>query len=83
MSDAEAQQLTFSFVSPVYNEQEGLETFYHRLSAVAEKLGEPYEIIFVNDGSTDDTAGAIDRISLNDPHVKCIEFSRNFGHQAR
>ena len=82
MSDTETQELTFSFVSPVYNEQEGLETFYHRLVAVADKLGEPYEIIFVNDGSTDDSAGVIHRLSLNDPHVKTVEFSRNFGHQA-
>jgi dolichol-phosphate mannosyltransferase len=82
MSDTETQELTFSFISPVYNEQEGLETFYHRLVAVADKLGEPYEIIFVNDGSSDDSAGVIHRLSLNDPHVKTVEFSRNFGHQA-
>ena len=82
MSDTETQELTFSFISPVYNEQEGLETFYHRLTAVADKLGEPYEIIFVNDGSTDDSAGVIHRLSLNDPRVKTVEFSRNFGHQA-
>jgi dolichol-phosphate mannosyltransferase len=82
MNDTETQELTFSFVAPVFNEQEGLETFYHRLVAVADKLGEPYEIIFVNDGSSDDSAGVIHRLSLNDPHVKTVEFSRNFGHQA-
>ncbi len=82
MSDTETQELTFSFISPVYNEQEGLEAFYHRLAAVADKFGEPYEIIFVNDGSTYDSAGVIHRLSLNDPHVKTVEFSRNFGHQA-
>jgi dolichol-phosphate mannosyltransferase len=79
--DSNSQEITFSFVSPVYNEQEGLETFYKRLSAVAAKLGEPYEIIFVNDGSTDDTAGVITRLMAADSRVKYVEFSRNFGHQ--
>jgi dolichol-phosphate mannosyltransferase len=74
--------ITFSFVVPAFNEQEGLEHFYGRLKVVADQLGEPYEIIFVNDGSTDDTATAIRRLGEMDPRVKCVEFSRNFGHQA-
>jgi len=72
---------TFSFVVPAYNEQEGLEHFYGRLKLVADELGEPYEIVFVNDGSTDDTAGVIRRLAAVDPRVKAVEFARNFGHQ--
>jgi dolichol-phosphate mannosyltransferase len=73
--------ITVSFVVPAFNEQEGLEHFYGRLKVVADQLGEPYEIIFVNDGSTDDTATIIRHLREMDPRVKCVEFSRNFGHQ--
>jgi len=73
--------ITFSFVVPAFNEQEGLEHFYGRLKVVADQLGEPYEIIFVNDGSTDDTATVIRHLREMDGRVKCVEFSRNFGHQ--
>ena len=82
MIESEHWETTFSFVSPVYNEQEGLETFYNRLTAVAQSLSEPYEIIFVNDGSSDDTAGVIRRLAAADGNIKWVEFSRNFGHQA-
>jgi len=81
--DSNAQpDITVSFVVPAFNEQEGLEHFYGRLKVVADQLGEPYEIIFVNDGSTDDTATVIRRLREMDPRVKCVEFSRNFGQQA-
>jgi len=73
--------VTFSFVVPVYNEQEGLEAFYARLTAAAEGLGEPYEIIFVNDGSTDETGAILRRLAGEDIRVRAVEFSRNFGHQ--
>ena len=79
--DENKTDITFSFISPVYNEQDGLEGFYQRLTAVAGQLGEPYEIIFVNDGSTDDTEQVLHRLSTNDARVKVVEFSRNFGHQ--
>ena len=73
--------VTFSFIVPVYNEQDGLENFYARLTAVADGLGEPYEIIFVNDGSEDRTEAILDRLAATDPRVRVVEFSRNFGHQ--
>jgi glycosyltransferase involved in cell wall biosynthesis len=78
---ADPADVAFSFVAPVYNEQEGLEHFYGRLKLAADELGEPYEIIFVNDGSTDDSASVIRQLAETDPRVKCVEFSRNFGHQ--
>jgi dolichol-phosphate mannosyltransferase len=81
MEPTPSNQVTFSFVAPVYNEQEGLELFYNRLTAVAGKLEEPYEIIFVNDGSRDKTSDVLRKLSAADPHVRAIEFSRNFGHQ--
>ena len=81
MSDQTADDITFSFVAPVFNEQDGLEEFHRRLSAVAKKLAEPYEIVYVNDGSTDDTQQVLGRLVQSDPAVKVVEFSRNFGHQ--
>ncbi len=81
MESNEQSDITFSFVVPAFNEQEGLEHFYGRLKVVADQLDESYEIVFVNDGSTDDTATVIRRLREMDPRVKCVEFSRNFGHQ--
>ncbi len=80
-SDGEKGGVTFSFVAPVHNEQEGLEHFYGRLKIVADELGEPYEILFIDDGSTDDSPSVIRRLAEADGHVKAVEFSRNFGHQ--
>ncbi len=80
MSDT-TTDILYSFVAPVYNEAEGLEHFYDRLKAVAEGLGEPYEILFVNDGSTDDSLEVLRHLAARDGRVKYIDFSRNFGHQ--
>ncbi len=74
-------ECVFSFVVPVHNEQEVLDEFYGRLKSVADALGEPYEIIFVNDGSDDATDEMLENLSAQDPAVRVVEFSRNFGHQ--
>ncbi len=71
----------FSFVVPVYNEQDVLDDFFGRLSAVAKGLGEAYEIIFVDDGSQDETPLRLARLANEHDEVKVVEFSRNFGHQ--
>ncbi|MFP4105125.1 MAG: glycosyltransferase family 2 protein [Phycisphaerae bacterium] len=80
--NSEKPTCTFSFVVPVYNEQDGLaEKFYPRLKAVADDLGEPHEIIFVNDGSSDRTPEILRELAAGDPSVRVVEFARNFGHQ--
>ena len=71
----------FSVVAPVYNEEETIPVFYARLTAVLERLGEPYEIVLVNDGSRDGSYAAMCELNARDPHVKVVDFSRNFGHQ--
>jgi len=82
MSDIRDNELTYSFIVPLHNEQDGLERFYARLTASADKLGGPYEIVFVNDGSTDRTGEILRRLADKDHRIRVVEFSRNFGHQA-
>lgn len=73
-----------SVVLPVHDEQENLPELYRRLLAALEPvegLG-PFELIFVDDGSRDASAGIITSLAANDARVKLLRFSRNFGHQA-
>ena len=71
-----------SIVIPVYNEEEALMLFYGGLRETIDAMDRKFEIIFVDDGSTDRTAELIDRLSAEDPDVQAVHFSRNFGHQA-
>ena len=71
----------YSVVIPVYNEVEVLPTLYRRLTQVMEGLGEPYEIIFVNDGSIDTSPKLLRELRAQDARVKVVSLSRNFGHQ--
>lgn len=73
-------QPIFSVVIPAFNEEEVIAETYRRLSAVMQGMGEPYELIFVNDGSRDNTAGLIADFCAADARVRLINFSRNFGH---
>ncbi|MBC1936540.1 glycosyltransferase family 2 protein [Listeria grandensis] len=70
-----------SVVIPLYNEEAVIEQTYHRLKNVMENLAMDYELLFVNDGSKDATLSLVQALSFTDPHVKCLVFSRNFGHQ--
>ncbi len=72
-----------SIVVPVYYEEKGLEELYNRIYAVVTKLREKieYEIIFINDGSTDGSWAEINKIAKKDNKVIGINLSRNFGHQ--
>jgi dolichol-phosphate mannosyltransferase len=70
-----------SVVVPVYNEEENLPVLYDRLVAVLRPLGS-YEIVFVDDGSRDGSAGIVGDLERRDAGVRLVSFSRNFGHQA-
>jgi len=72
----------YSVVIPAFNEQEVIGETYKRLTNVMAGMGEPYELIFVNDGSKDQTAHIIAEFCENDPSVRLINFTRNFGHMA-
>ncbi|ADN02701.1 glycosyltransferase family 2 protein [Spirochaeta thermophila] len=70
-----------SIIIPVYNEEEVLPALYERLTRVMEGTGEAYELVFVDDGSTDRTYQLLKDLHRRDPRCKVIHFSRNFGHQ--
>lgn len=72
----------YSIIVPVLNEQETLPTLYSRLTAAAAEWDDDYEIIVVDDGSTDLTAEMLDELHRQDSRWKRISFSRNFGHQS-
>jgi dolichol-phosphate mannosyltransferase len=72
-----------SVVLPYFNERENLAALMERLRPVAERCsGGDYEIIFVNDASGDGSETLLDELHAEDPRVKVLHFSRNFGHQA-
>ncbi|HBR03379.1 MAG TPA: glycosyltransferase [Ruminiclostridium sp.] len=75
------EKIVCSVIVPMYNEEAVLHETYRRLSNVMEGFGEGYEIIFINDGSRDKTREIISELCGSDPHVKLIDFARNFGHQ--
>lgn len=64
---------------PVYNESGNLRELHKRLTSVLKRTGEAYEIIFVNDGSTDNSDDILEGIASFDPNIVVIEFERNFG----
>ncbi len=71
-----------SVVAPCYNESEVVELFYREIRPVLEALpGLNYELIFVDDGSDDDTLDQLNRIAEKNPAVRVCSLSRNFGHQ--
>lgn len=76
------ENICYSVVVPVYNEEAVIVETYKRLNRVMASLGESYEIIFINDGSRDKTLELAEEICEKDKRVKLISFSRNFGHQA-
>ena len=72
-----------SIIIPMYYEEKVVNECYKRLKQMVEKLkGCDYELIFVNDGSKDNTLNLLEEIAKNNNKVKIISFSRNFGHQA-
>jgi glycosyltransferase involved in cell wall biosynthesis len=77
-----AMPIDVSAVIPVYNEEQNLLPLYEQLKAVMQALGLRYEIIFVDDGSTDGSFGVLKDLHAADTCVKVIRFRRNFGQTA-
>lgn len=76
-------QKTISIIIPVFNEEKNIPLIAQELASVFADLPRyTYEVIFVNDGSSDQSLAAIDALRAQDPRVKVIDFSRNFGKEA-
>src|ERR1700690_187848 len=82
--------MKISVIVPIYNEEENIDELYARLKTVLYALppedgngnGNEYEMIFVDDGSTDATPGLLEKIRNSDSRVLVINFRRNFGQTA-
>ena len=75
--------ITLSIIVPVYNEQEMLSLFHHQLAKTLSTLtGESVEIIYINDGSSDDSWNIMLNLTSHYAAVECINLSRNFGKEA-
>src|SRR5665647_1032162 len=73
--------IEYSIIAPIYNEIGNIQELYRRVKETLEKTGETWELLMVDDGSTDGSTDEIRKLSTIDEHVKPIIFARNFGHQ--
>lgn len=74
--------MDLSIVVPVYNEEDNIASLYEQLTAVLEPLDRSYEVICVEDGSTDRSFELLTGLTERDPRIKVIQFRRNFGQTA-
>ncbi|MCC6146269.1 MAG: glycosyltransferase family 2 protein [Anaerolineaceae bacterium] len=82
MTDLHFTFSTVDIIIPVYNEEEMLPLFHGMLCETVDALPHSFTFYYINDGSTDGTAAALERLRAGDTRVVIVEFSRNFGHQA-
>ncbi len=73
--------MDISVIIPCYNEKENIHLIFDRLSSVMNQMKVQFELIFINDGSKDNTIDLIKALATQHSEVKYIDFSRNFGHQ--
>ena len=78
----DAEQVEFSVIIPVYNEEDNIEPLYSILRPILDKINRAFEIIFIDDGSRDGTCEILRRLHASDPLCKVIRFRRNFGQTA-
>lgn len=78
----DAEQINFSVIIPVYNEERNIEPLYALLKPILREINRTHEIIFVDDGSKDDTYQILSKLHATDPLCKAIRFRRNFGQTA-
>jgi glycosyltransferase involved in cell wall biosynthesis len=81
LMDAMTSAPRISVVVPAFNEAEVLLSFHARLDATMRLLGEPWELVFVNDGSRDGTLSIMEGLHRGNPHVSVVNLSRNFGKE--
>jgi polyisoprenyl-phosphate glycosyltransferase len=72
----------YSVVAPIFNEAKNLRDLYQRVQVVLDSMEVDWELILINDGSTDDSLAIMYELHLHDGRVKIVDLARNFGHQA-
>jgi dolichol-phosphate mannosyltransferase len=70
-----------SIIAPIFNESANIPELYRRISEVMDRIVESWELILIDDGSTDNSVDLIHRLAEKDPRVQPVIFARNFGHQ--
>lgn len=75
------QLRSLALVVPCYNEELNIEVFYQAVQAILEKLNIAYQLIFIDDGSSDRTLAMLNALADQDTHISVLSFARNFGHQ--
>jgi len=76
------KKLILSIVVPVYNEEENVRLLFEKIQAVCETIGDTYEVLFVDDGSHDETFAVLSELSKQKPELKVIRFQENAGQTA-
>lgn len=71
----------FTIIAPVFNENESLAELYTQVSKVMDQTGDPWELVLVDDGSSDGSTAIIRKMASEDQRVRPVIFARNFGHQ--
>ncbi|HAV77875.1 MAG TPA: glycosyltransferase [Anaerolineae bacterium] len=74
-------KITYSIIAPIYNERENLAELHRRVSEVMKQTSKPWELVLVDDGSTDGSTEMIRELAKKDKHIRPVIFARNFGHQ--
>jgi len=74
-------EIVYSIVAPIYNEIENISELYRRIKEVMDSTGEAWELVLVDDGSTDGSTDKIRELAEQDKTVRPVIFARNFGHQ--
>lgn len=77
----EALKPDYSVIVPCYNESEVIPVFHERLKAVMNQIGRSWEVVYVNDGSKDQTLSIIKTLAKQDQHIAFLNLSRNFGKE--
>ncbi len=82
MPNSQKSEISVSIVIPVMNEEENVPLLHEQITRVMAEWGRSYEIIIVDDGSSDRTFEILQQLAQSDPHLKVVKFRRNFGQSA-
>jgi dolichol-phosphate mannosyltransferase len=76
-----SKDIVLSVVAPVYNEEEGIETFVKTTVRVLKEMGVNYELVLVNDGSHDDSLAVMNKLAAKNNNIRVMDLSRNYGRE--